>query len=126
MLPSCTPIDMRAPPAGCQAQDGDARTCESRGAGMSGLDSTLAGTGDPGERPDEHRPYLCLALESHRPAKPPVRIGLAGIDEVVLGRGAARRIERTGDGRLAVRLDDPRMSVAHAHLTHALGRWGIL
>ncbi|WP_437802693.1 sigma 54-interacting transcriptional regulator [Sorangium sp. So ce693] len=71
-------------------------------------------------------PFLFLVLESHRPLAPPARIALHEVDEVTIGRGAARKIEPTRNGsirRLDLRLDDPWLSSRHARIVRLLGRW---
>ena len=88
---------------------------------------TLSAT-DVKRGPSDRRgqPHFFLVLESHRPFAAPVRIALDGLDEVVVGRGAARTIEpglAGGVRRLRVRLDDGWLSTRHARLTRVLGRW---
>lgn len=70
------------------------------------------------------RPFLFLVFQCHQPLEPPACIPLADLDEVVLGRGAARAItRRDGDGRrgLDVRLADSWASSTHARITLANG-----
>jgi len=72
------------------------------------------------------QPHLFLGLECSRPLSPSARFGLAGTDEVVLGRGIARAFARSSEGgvrRLTVRVPDPWMSATHATLTKVFGRW---
>jgi transcriptional regulator with AAA-type ATPase domain len=74
----------------------------------------------------QRRPHLFLVLESHRPLAGPARFDLAGLDEIVVGRGAARAIvlQRGASGaRLAVQIEDPWMSSTHARLTRVLRGW---
>ncbi len=64
-------------------------------------------------------PILYLVLECARPLAGSARVSLAGVDEVVLGRGATRKITRARrDERTVVRVDvpDKRMSTDHARL----------
>jgi transcriptional regulator of acetoin/glycerol metabolism len=77
-------------------------------------------------------PHLFLVLESHRMAALPARIRLAGLDEIILGRGPDRRIEQPSDPKekkdaqtIAVRAPDPWMSSTHARMIRALKRWVI-
>jgi transcriptional regulator of acetoin/glycerol metabolism len=85
---------------------------------------TTTETAQPEAPDDPHRrPHLFLVLEGHRPLAPPARIALAAVDEIVFGRGPERRIEPVRDRRLAVRIDDRRMSSSHARLTKVLRRW---
>jgi sigma-54 dependent transcriptional regulator, acetoin dehydrogenase operon transcriptional activator AcoR len=67
-------------------------------------------------------PVLYLVLECGRPMAGGMRIALAHIDEVVIGRGDARRLTRTRAGdktTLRVEVADKRLSTEHARL--ALG-----
>jgi transcriptional regulator with AAA-type ATPase domain len=91
--------------------------------------STLSATEDPRGRSGSRRvSHLFLALSSHRPLAPPMRLSLDGVSEVVIGRGARASVERARDGaatRLVVKLDDPWLSSTHASLVRVLGRWAI-
>lgn len=86
---------------------------------------TLSSTEEPKEIGDvHHRPHLFLVLEAHRPLAPPMRFSLAKLDELILGRGAAREVEAVvGARRLTVRTDDRHMSSTHARLGKLLQRW---
>jgi len=64
--------------------------------------------------------YLFVVLDARRLDTPPARLALAGVDEVVLGRGAVRRFAVSGR-RAAVDLVDPSMSSVHARITRAFG-----
>ncbi|MRG95564.1 FHA domain-containing protein [Polyangium spumosum] len=90
-------------------------------------ESTLSSTEEPKEIGDtHHRPHLFLVLEAHHPLACPARFSLAKIDELDIGRGSARQIESTtapGARRLAIRVDDRRMSSTHARLGKLLQRW---
>ncbi|XXT19558.1 sigma 54-interacting transcriptional regulator [Sorangium sp. So ce429] len=69
---------------------------------------------------------MFLVVDSHRPAASPARIALDDVEEVVIGRGAAPRLDLTGSGsrrRVEIRLDDPWLSSRHARLMRVLGRW---
>src|SRR5687767_6558275 len=69
--------------------------------------------------------HLVLIMNGARPFEAPMAVPLAGIDEVILGRGAARRT--TVKGR-AVRVDivDDAMSTRHARLVRGDAGWSIL
>jgi DNA-binding NtrC family response regulator len=73
------------------------------------------------------QPHLFLALECARPrVGPSARFALAGVDEVILGRGTARAHSRVADGsvrKLVLKVPDPWMSGTHATLTKVFGRW---
>jgi transcriptional regulator with AAA-type ATPase domain len=79
-----------------------------------------------GREAERRLPFLCAVFEHERPLAPPVRVALAEVDRVELGRGPLRSIERTVDAGarvLSIRLPDPRMSSRHARLERVLGRW---
>jgi transcriptional regulator with PAS, ATPase and Fis domain len=91
---------------------------------------TLSMADDAGASGALAGPHLFLVLESHRIAAPPARVRLSGLDEIDIGRGAERRIERASAGdpqekSLVIRAPDPWMSGAHARLIRALDRWVI-
>ncbi|WP_437305717.1 sigma 54-interacting transcriptional regulator [Sorangium sp. So ce388] len=93
-----------------------------------GLESSTLSVSRGPEVPDGDRsgPFLFLVLESHQPLAPPVRIALDDLDEVTIGRGAARKLEPArgaGVRRLDLRLDDPWLSSRHARVVRLLGRW---
>jgi DNA-binding NtrC family response regulator len=69
-------------------------------------------------------PHLFLELEGDRPLAGPARWCLAGLEQVRLGRGAARG-SRTADGALSIEIPDSRMSGAHAELRPDGLRWVI-
>jgi hypothetical protein len=72
------------------------------------------------------RPHLFLMLEADRPLAGGARYGLAGIDEVVLGRGderSARRTRREGKEQLFIRVPGRWMSSTHARLLRVRGAW---
>jgi DNA-binding NtrC family response regulator len=73
------------------------------------------------------QPHLFLVLECSRPRLSlPARFALAGVDEVILGRGTARahaRMTENGTRRLVVRVPDPWMSGNPATLSKVFGRW---
>jgi DNA-binding NtrC family response regulator len=89
--------------------------------------STLARTDRrrPGEGAATPRPFLFLVFQCHQPLDAPACFPLADVDEVVIGRGAARSAERRDAGGvrlLDVRLVDGWASSTHARLTLADGR----
>ena len=75
------------------------------------------GTGEAGVSP-----YLFEVLDARRVDTPPARIALAGIDEIVIGRGDERRFT-VSEQRAVVELPDAGMSRAHARVTRAFGGW---
>ena len=68
--------------------------------------------------------HLFVVLEAGRPLAGGARYELSGIDEVVLGRGAAREATREGK-RLIVRIPDPLMSSTHARIVREPGGFSI-
>ncbi len=70
--------------------------------------------------------HLFVALEADNPAARGARVSLAGIDEVIIGRGSERRIERRiEDARYKLYLYVPgrSMSSTHARIVRAGARW---
>ncbi len=65
---------------------------------------------------------LVFALDRARPHQHPWRISLAGMDEVVIGRGPARTIRRV-DKTVVVAIPDASISSIHARLRRAAGEW---
>lgn len=64
-------------------------------------------------------PHLFLALECTAPLAGPSRHCLSNIDEVIVGRGTERAVERVVEGgirQLVLRVADARMSARHARL----------
>lgn len=64
-------------------------------------------------------PHLFLILESRRPQALSARFSLGEVDEVTLGRGKSRSVERTvvdGVRRLIIQIPDPWMSSTHAKI----------
>ncbi len=75
---------------------------------------------------DRHRAHLFVALSCSSPSQGSSRHLLDGVDEVHLGRGAARLARRsTEEGRSILRLaiPDDRISTTHARLSRAEGGW---
>src|SRR5688572_25634067 len=86
-------------------------------------DETLSEIDDASElRAAEPPPQLYLVLECERPLGGSSRHSLGGVDEVSIGRGKERGFGRR-DGRLALAVPDPRMSVAHGRLSRAGEGW---
>lgn len=77
--------------------------------------------------PDGRRqPQLVVALECDRPLAGSARFSLAGVDEVLLGRGGRREAIREvhqGYTTLRLRLPARSMSSTHARLVRAQGKW---
>jgi DNA-binding NtrC family response regulator len=70
--------------------------------------------------------YVFVALEADRPLEGGARYALAGVDEVVIGRGAERTVTRaTADGvrRLMLRLPGKSLSSIHARIIHSVNGW---
>jgi hypothetical protein len=78
-------------------------------------DQAKSGT-DPAE------PCLVLALDSVRLTESPWRVSLAGIDEVVIGRGPERSLRRQ-DRTLVITIPDVAVSALHARLRRAGAEW---
>jgi DNA-binding NtrC family response regulator len=71
-------------------------------------------------------PQLFLALECGAPLAGPTRHSLANIDEVLIGRGTERAVERSAEAgvrRLVLRVGDLRMSARHARLRREGAAW---
>jgi transcriptional regulator with AAA-type ATPase domain len=71
-------------------------------------------------------PFLFLALECDRPTSGGARYGLAGVDEVVIGRGTERRASRhvvQGHTRLDIRVPGRSMSALHARFVPGVTGW---
>ena len=67
-------------------------------------------------------PTLIVALDCEQPLRPSLRLSVAGVSQVDLGRGRERSSSRAS-GVLVVRLADRWMSTAHARLTHDGSSW---
>jgi transcriptional regulator with AAA-type ATPase domain len=65
---------------------------------------------------------LVIALSSNQPSVPGARISLSSADEVRVGRGTRRAIQRTGT-LVEVTLDDASISRRHAVLRRVTGGW---
>lgn len=69
-------------------------------------------------------PHLFLVVEADRPSAGGARYSLAGVNEVVLGRGderSATRVRRADGDRLAVRVPGRWMSSTHARILRVRG-----
>jgi DNA-binding NtrC family response regulator len=89
---------------------------------------TLSFVGDTGSarRSGGLSAYLVLAMETQRPLAPPARFSLAGVDEVLLGRGAERshvRFREHDRGFLRVYIPDGWMSGEHARIIRTGEGW---
>ena len=74
------------------------------------------------------RPFLFLALEAERPLGGGARFSLAGVDEVLIGRGPRRegiRAQSDGKTRLAVTANSTFLSSAHARLREEPDGWTV-
>jgi len=69
-------------------------------------------------------PRLIAAFECRRPLCPGLRVSLADVDEVVVGRGAERHWSRS-DRRLLLAIPDLEMSRLHVRLTRLGERWAL-
>jgi DNA-binding NtrC family response regulator len=73
-------------------------------------------------------PYLFVVLECDRPLSGGARYALAGVDEVVIGRGPDRGAARQVGGgvtRLLVRIPGRSISSTHARLTREADGWAL-
>src|SRR4051812_42102474 len=71
----------------------------------------------------EHElPRLIVAFQGRKPFVPALRLCLADIDEVQIGRGPARTWRRSGR-RLELTLDDDEISRNHACLRRSQDGW---
>ena len=74
------------------------------------------------------RPFLFLAMEAERPLSGGARFDLAGVDEVVIGRGPRRqatRAQAAGKTRLSVTVNSGYLSSTHARLSEEPEGWTI-
>ena len=83
---------------------------------------TLSLKEDDKKRDIRRAAHLFLELESDRPVAGPARWRLTGIDQVHLGRGAARR-SRLTPRTLSIEVPDGWMSVEHVTMSRRDGRW---
>ena len=94
----------------------------------SGRGETLSIVDGGGEvTPTRGEPHLFLVIQSARPAAPPARVRLGGLDELVITRGSQRRIEDGAGGRrLQLVVADARMSSNHATFRRGEDGWRVV
>ena len=75
--------------------------------------------------PDETlAPYLFIVLEGARPTVGGLRCSLRDLDEILIGRGDARIVERaSGSRRLTITLPDSTVSARHARIVRQGDTW---
>ncbi len=71
------------------------------------------------------QPRLVVVLECRQPTAPALRVSLAGVDQVTLGRGPVRTWTRTRD-RMDLAIGDHEMSRQHARLQRGASGWEIV
>jgi transcriptional regulator with AAA-type ATPase domain len=84
--------------------------------GVENTISTISHSDSPSSAGSDIADELLLVIECDRPAAGSSRHRLGDIDEIVIGRGHERSVERTGDGRLIIRVPDGRISTTHAFI----------
>jgi transcriptional regulator with AAA-type ATPase domain len=80
------------------------------------------------DRSVQYAPHLVVLLECDRPLASGARYALDGIERVLIGRGADRRVaqrERGGGGTLDLRLPGRSLSANHARLVRVGSDWAI-
>ena len=122
MLPACLSKAHLVPPIGVAFAGLPTRCRIIQPPVEHELDSTTLSAKEDQARlsAPEGKPHLFLVLDSHRPLSAPLRIALEGLDEVIVGRGPTRTIERTCDAGVCclwVRLDDEWLSRRHARFS---------
>jgi DNA-binding NtrC family response regulator len=93
---------------------------------MAAPEETLSEQGLGPARRSRAEPHLLLVLECDRPRVGPARYSLAGVDEVLVGRGPERTASREvveRARRLTVRVPDGWMSKSHASLRRSGGKF---
>jgi DNA-binding NtrC family response regulator len=93
-------------------------------ANTSTHEDSVASEGAKSDSPPS--PYCFLVLECDRPASGGARYGLAGVDEVAIGRGSERRQTRRIEGGrtlLDIRVPARSLSSAHARLVRDPEGW---
>jgi transcriptional regulator with PAS, ATPase and Fis domain len=85
------------------------------------MDATEPATSRGPRQGTRASPFLFLVLEAARPMAGGVRVPLAGVETVTIGRGDVRAIESPDRASRAISVPDARMSVAHARLVRAGG-----
>jgi transcriptional regulator with AAA-type ATPase domain len=68
-------------------------------------------------------PRLIAAFECRRPLSPGLRLSLADVEEVLVGRGSDRRAWSRNDRRLTIGIPDAEMSRLHVKLTRGGNGW---
>ena len=93
------------------------------------MESTLVDPQDAGQNDVGMLvPYLYLSLEGDRPWAGGVRMCLAGVHQVSIGRGTERSVSRSkAGGKTVLRIDvaDDRMSREHLTVERTLGSWAL-
>jgi DNA-binding NtrC family response regulator len=95
------------------------------GSSFETLDDSLRSSGEP---PDRVEPQLIVALECDAPTAGSARFSLAGVNEVIIGRGPERTATREVDHgytTLHLRLPARSASSRHARLLRSQHRWVI-
>jgi transcriptional regulator with PAS, ATPase and Fis domain len=91
------------------------------------IDATEKAPVHPGRRDAaDLQPFLFLVLEADNPRAGGMRVALRELDEIVIGRGTERALERTtADGKrsAALRVADRQMSAAHARVEREGDGW---
>jgi DNA-binding NtrC family response regulator len=91
---------------------------------VTSTDHTLSESPVVRGRKPESGPALFQELECERPLGGPFLHGLTGIERVRIGRGSRRAVRRLAP-LLELEVGDGWMSVEHAELIHADGRWSV-
>jgi len=96
---------------------------------LRAMDRTRSNSDTDAPRGRRPAPWLVLAMEYQRPLAAPVRFGLAGVQEVIIGRGPGRRSARGLEGGricLTLAVADDRMSTRHARLRLRGAAWELV
>ena len=80
------------------------------------------GARDEDRQGPDRGPLLLLIAEGTRPTAGGARYCLGGLDQVTVGRGSRRRVERSGSSA-SLRIPDEWMSSKHAVMSRERGRW---
>ncbi len=87
------------------------------------IESTERDPSGGGARGARIEPYLFLVLEGARLDAGGLRVALADLDELAIGRGDARTLRRASGSKATLEIPDPRMSSAHARIVRKEGRF---
>jgi hypothetical protein len=88
---------------------------------------TLSAVDDGDARLDRECPHLYFVACAHNPLARPFRLALAGVTEVTFGRGPEPSVVADPAARsVAVALNDPWTSSAHARLVRGADGWEIV